>query len=82
MTDILYLHCGVGAVHATGGGSGSIKHVCSWTVTDFRRPVSQPVIDGYNDGVFQEFRENHEEDHEEPPRRQVTPAHLREQHGS
>lgn len=78
MTDILYLHCGV-------GGSGSINiHVCSCfcTVIDFRRPVSQPVIDRHNDGVFEEFRENHEEDHEEPPRRQVAPAHLREQHGS
>lgn len=78
MTDILYLHCGV-------DGSGSINiHVCSCFCTgiDFWRPVSQPVIDRHNDGVFEEFRENHEEDHEEPPSRQVTPAHLREQHGS
>lgn len=40
-------------------------------------PDSQPVVDGNNDGVFEEFGGDHQEDHEEATRGQVTPAHLR-----
>lgn len=40
-------------------------------------PLSQPVIDSDYNRVFEKFREDHEEDHEEATRGQVTAAHLR-----
>lgn len=65
-------HRAVGAV----GRAGSIQHVGSTLVGLGGRPVSQPVVDGDNDGVFEEFGRHHEENQEEAARRQVTPAHL------
>ena len=59
---------------------GSIEHVCSCVIAPIGfggGPEGQPVIDGNDDRVFEEFRGNHHEDHEEATRGQVTPAHLR-----
>lgn len=43
------------------------------------RPEGQPVVDGNDDGVFEELGRHHEEDHEETTGGHVAPAHLRRQ---
>lgn len=41
-------------------------------------PVGQTVVYGNDDRVFEEFRGNHQEDHEEATGGQVTPTHLQD----
>lgn len=41
-------------------------------------PVGQTVVNGNDDRVFEKFGGNHQQDHEEAPRGQVSPAHLQE----
>jgi len=51
---------------------------CSDALTGFGgSPDRQPVVNGNNDRVLEKHRGHHEEDHEEPARGQVAPAHLR-----
>lgn len=63
--------CGVAVV--------SLASCIKIAVVGFGRcPESQPVVDGHDDRVLEEFGRHHHEDHEEAARRQVTPAHLME----